>query len=87
MAAANVQLPGAAARASVQAGRWAGGVNLTAVRMAEDRAYGWFHAMASTGGSRCVVVAGTHHGVDWFSPTFSYSAFQICVRCTASTRG
>lgn len=35
------------ARASVEAGTWAGGVNLTALSMLEQRAYGWFHAYAA----------------------------------------
>lgn len=26
----------------VRAGKWAGGVNLTALRLSEDRAYGWY---------------------------------------------
>lgn len=46
MAAASLMIPDAAAKASALAGRWVGGVNTTAVRMMEDRAYGWFHAMA-----------------------------------------
>eukprot|EP00662_Eupelagonemidae_sp_cell21_P028493 gene28493-33668_t len=47
MAAACLYLPSALANASVAAGEWAGGVNVTALKMAEDRAYGWFHAMAA----------------------------------------
>jgi hypothetical protein len=35
-------LPLAQARASVQASNWAGGINTTALRMLETRAYGWF---------------------------------------------
>ena len=56
MAAANVQLPSAAARATVRYGNWSGGVNLTAVRMAEDRrasrirAYPLVRAARGTGG-------------------------------------
>ena len=51
MAAANAFLPAKDARASAAKQVWAGGVNTTAVRMAEDRAYGWFHEMATSGGS------------------------------------
>lgn len=47
MSAASLFLPDAVARASVQAGRWTGGANLTAIRMMEDRSYGWFHALAA----------------------------------------
>ena len=47
MSAASIFLPGAAAQASAHAGQWAGGANLTAVRMMEDRSFGWFHAMAA----------------------------------------
>ena len=46
MEAANLLLPSNAAAATVAAAAWAGGVNTTAIRMAEDRAYGWFHALA-----------------------------------------
>lgn len=51
MAAANALLPAAEVRATVKNGSWAGGLNRSALRMAEDRAYGWFHEMATTGGS------------------------------------
>eukprot|EP01043_Picozoa_sp_COSAG02_P023948 COSAG02_NODE_1294_length_13401_cov_32.784393_12_plen_1223_part_01 len=51
MAAANAFLPAADARATVKHDNWAGGVNRTALRMAEDRAYGWFHTMSTTAGS------------------------------------
>jgi hypothetical protein len=63
MAAANFQLPASAARATVASGSWAGGVNLTAVRMTEDRAFGWFHAMATMGGS------ALNHGPTLTPPT------------------
>lgn len=45
MPAVSIFLPTADARASAAAGEWRGGVNYTALRLAEDRAYGWFHAM------------------------------------------
>jgi hypothetical protein len=51
MAAANAFLPAVDARATAANGSWAGGVNSTSLRMAEDRAYGWFHEMSSTAGS------------------------------------
>lgn len=39
---ANVLLPLDAARAQAQAGQWAGGMNLTALAMAEQRAYAYY---------------------------------------------
>jgi hypothetical protein len=45
MEAASLYLPTAAANATVANGSWAGGVNVTALRMTEDRAFGWYHAL------------------------------------------
>ena len=45
MADASLFLPTQQANATVWSSRWTGGVNLTALRMAEDRAYGSFHAL------------------------------------------
>ena len=52
-------LPPAAARAQMApAGPgWAGGVNLTALRMAEDRAYGWFSHLRNA--------SAVLYGADW----------------------
>ena len=46
MSAASLFIPDSDANASVASGVWAGGANTTAIRMMEDRSYGWFHAMA-----------------------------------------
>eukprot|EP00750_Incisomonas_marina_P001552 INCI1132.3.p1 GENE.INCI1132.3~~INCI1132.3.p1 ORF type:complete len:495 (+),score=74.00 INCI1132.3:469-1953(+) len=59
------------ARATVSAGQWAGGINLTALEMLEQRAYGWFWAYRSafpnaTDRSRLVLnrnFSGTSHGL------------------------
>ena len=52
MMAACLFLPTAAAEASVTSGSWAGGVNITALRMAEDRAFGWFHSLSTAAARR-----------------------------------
>ena len=48
---------GQSAQSSAQATGWSGGVNLTALRMAEDRAYGWFSLMRNA--------SATLYGQDW----------------------
>jgi len=53
---------------------WAGGLNLTAVRMLEDRAYGYFHYVRATAPEASMVprlvlnrtVSGTRHGLSKF---------------------
>jgi hypothetical protein len=57
MEAACLFVPVSAANMSVSAGEWSGGVNLTALGMAEDRAFGWFHTMATETGGRPSQVA------------------------------
>jgi hypothetical protein len=54
MAAASLFIPDRAAQATVQAGRWAGGANLTAIAMMEARAFGWFHAFKAGNASNSV---------------------------------
>jgi len=41
-------LPLAEARAQAAAGAWAGGVNLTALALNEQRAFGWYHALVNS---------------------------------------
>lgn len=66
-------LPLELARADVTADQWAGGFNLTALKMLEDRAYGWFRGYAAAVpnglGSRMVLnrtFTATSHGLSKF---------------------
>lgn len=45
MPAVSIMLPTAMARTQVAQGNWSGGVNITAIRLAEERSFGWFHSL------------------------------------------
>ena len=45
MADANIFLRSLVANATARNRSWTGGVNVTAIRMAEERAFGWYHAL------------------------------------------
>jgi hypothetical protein len=72
--AAYLLLPIDDVRAEAASGRWQGGVNLTALDMLEQRAYGWFTLLKSSAANLSIVpnrdrlalnraVSGTEHGL------------------------
>ena len=77
MAAASLFVSDADAVASAIGGNWAGGANITSIRMMEDRSYGWFHAMALGAASNPVEPAPAPASNFVLNRNYSATAYRL----------